>query len=61
MSGLKRDAMACRRKASSEQIRLSLGQYTPAERQAQAEAETRRKLAAKKKAAQGKPLGLEEE
>lgn len=59
---LHHDAKVCRAKASSEQIRLSLGLLTPEERQAKAEAERRRRQAAAKKATQGAALpGLEEE
>jgi hypothetical protein len=60
MSGLKHDAKVCRQKQTSEQIRLSNGWLTPAERQEQAETETRRRQAAQKKAQAGMPLDLEE-
>jgi hypothetical protein len=58
---LRHDAKICRQKASSEQIRLSLGLLTPTERQAQADAEQARRLKAQKKTQQGMALGLKEE
>jgi hypothetical protein len=61
MGGLKHDARVCRQKQTSEQIRLSNGWLTPAERQEQAEREETRRLAAQKKAQAGTPLDLEEE
>jgi hypothetical protein len=61
MGGLKHDAKFCRQKQTSEQIRLSNGWLTPAERQDLAEREATRRLAAQKKAQAGSPLGLEEE
>ena len=47
--------------AKSRLVRLSLGIYTPGERQAFAETQKRRQEAAQKKAQAGIPLGLEEE
>jgi hypothetical protein len=60
MAALRHDAKACRQKQTSEQIRLSNGWLTPAERQEQAEREETRRLAAQKKAQAGSPLGLED-
>jgi hypothetical protein len=60
MAGLRHDAKVCRQKQTSEQIRLSHGWLTPAERQEKAEREETRRLAAQKKAQQGNPLDLEE-
>lgn len=61
MAGLRHDAKVCRHKATSESIRLGLGLLTPEERQARADAEETRRLAAQKKAAKDMPmLGLEE-
>ena len=50
MAGLKHDAKVCRQAATSEQIRLSNGWFTPAERKEQAETDNRRRQAAQKKA-----------
>ena len=61
MAGLRHDAKVCRSAVKSEQIRLGLGLYTPAEREAHAQNEKRRQQAAQKNAQQGNPLGLEEE
>ena len=62
MAGLRHDARVCRVNAKSERLRLELGILTPEERQAQAEAENKRRLAAQKKAAKGNALpGLEED
>jgi len=61
MAALRHDAHKCRQDAKSERIRLELGILTPEERQALADAETNRRLAAQKKAQKGAPLDLEEE
>lgn len=58
---IRHDAKLCRQKQTSEQIRLSHGWLTPAERQDEAEREEARRLAAKKKAQAGTPLDLEGE
>ena len=57
---IRHDARKVREDAKSQRIRLGLGLYTPAERQAHADAEKRRLEAAKKKAQAGVPLDLEE-
>ena len=57
---IRHDARKVREDAKSQQIRLALGLYTPAERQAHADAKQRRLEAAQKKAQAGVPLDLEE-
>ncbi|BDU76267.1 hypothetical protein [Mesoterricola sediminis] len=56
---MRHDAKACRGRATSEQIRVSLGLLTPQERKAMEEAERKRQMAQAKEAAKGAPLLLE--
>ena len=56
---LRHDAKACRGRATSEQIRVSLGILTPKERKAKEDAERKRREAQAKEAAKGAPLLLE--
>lgn len=53
--------MRARQDAKSERIRLALGILTPEEKEAERQAEERRRQDAQKKATKGTPLGLEEE
>ena len=57
---MRHDAQRAREDAKSAQIRANLGIRYPHEIEADREAEEARRLAAQKKAQQGKPLDLEE-